>query len=80
MFPEIQSEMKRPADFRKSIIAASIFLTSVYCVVGGFGYGVIGPDAPMLYTWDEKKNPSQVRRPPSFCLHRHVHSRPVPWC
>jgi amino acid permease len=60
VFPEIQSEMKRPADFRKSIIGASIFLTSVYLLVGGFGYGVIGPDAPMLYTWDETKNPSQA--------------------
>jgi hypothetical protein len=61
IFPEIQSEMVRPIDFKKSIIAATVVLAVTYTVVGAVGYGVIGRDAPLLYVWDEKRNPRKPR-------------------
>ena len=61
IFPEITSEMTRPVEFKKSIIAATVVLAVTYTVVGAVGYGVIGRDAPLLYVWDEKRNPRKPR-------------------
>eukprot|EP00040_Diaphanoeca_grandis_P004769 m.30072 g.30072 ORF g.30072 m.30072 type:complete len:480 (+) comp16208_c0_seq1:110-1549(+) len=61
IFPEIQSEMKKPRDFPKAVAAASFTMTVIYVMVGSIGYAFVGRDVPFLYNWDIMHNAHEIR-------------------
>ena len=45
IFPELMADMRQPAKFPRAVKTSVAFMTLVYAVVGGVGYGILGSTA-----------------------------------
>lgn len=54
IFPEIIGQMRRPAKFSQSVVAATVFMTLFYLIVGCFGYAKLGGGATYLVDYVDK--------------------------